>query len=288
MATRATSRVTVQRAVGIAALIMAAGATVLLFAMPTRQPPAEPSVAGKAQTTSTATVPAATRSSATPPQVPVTSTTTSAAPIESGPATTSPAPSPSARATGGIELPATALVVGDGFTAATVESGAADQSFACQAVRARGWGCINESSAGSGYLSSGSAGAFAQQLTGAVTPTQVGLIVITGGVADRLASPSSVETAVSATLGDARKAYPSARIVVLRPFATQRTTTTLRAVALTLGRLAQGPGVDYVDTLRWFDSVSPVTTSDGSSLTPAAVSVAASELYDVLPPAPSQ
>ncbi|WP_141849218.1 SGNH/GDSL hydrolase family protein [Lapillicoccus jejuensis] len=277
---------------GIAALVVAAGGTVLLTTMPLRQPP--PYVASTPPPTSTTTIPAAgapasTTTSSAPVQAGTTTSSAAAAPgMTTNPSTsesTTPSPSSTSPPTDAAGLPPTALVIGDGYTAPGQTPGAVDQSFVCQAVRAHGWGCINASSTGSGYLSEGTQGSFATQLTQAVTPSKVGLVVITGGVADRLASPAAAETAVRTTLATARSTYPNASLVVLRPFATLRNTTTLRAVALTLAEVAKGRQTTYVDTLGWFDAVSPATSPDGTTLSGPAVAVAASSLYSAIPDA---
>jgi lysophospholipase L1-like esterase len=118
------------------------------------------------------------------------------------------------------------LFIGDSYVAG---KGSAEMSYGCKAALRMGWLCRVAAIGGTGYISGGPANRWVvDQYTGKTTSfiERIGrlasqyhpdFVVLDGGRNDQLAPPDVVLQAMVATITEAHRTWPAAKIVVLRP-----------------------------------------------------------------------
>lgn len=118
------------------------------------------------------------------------------------------------------------LFIGDSYTGG---SGLAEMSYVCMAAVRMGWVCNLSAVPGTGYISGGPANrflvdpylgtstSFVERIPHLAAIYQPDVVVLDGGRNDVFAPRDDVFKAMSATIGEARRAWPTATIVFLRP-----------------------------------------------------------------------
>jgi lysophospholipase L1-like esterase len=118
------------------------------------------------------------------------------------------------------------LFIGDSYTAG---SGLAEMSYGCMAAVRMGWLCDLSAVPGTGYISGGPANrfivdrylgpstSFAERIPGLAEKYQPDVVILDGGRNDLFPPRDDVFKAMSATIGEVRRAWPKATIVFIRP-----------------------------------------------------------------------
>jgi lysophospholipase L1-like esterase len=122
--------------------------------------------------------------------------------------------------------PATVLFIGDSYTAG---NGLPEMSYACQAAVRLGWLCEVSAVPGTGYISGGPANrsvvdeytglstSFIERIPKLSAMYRPDVVVLDGGRNDTFAPRDDVFDAMVATIDEARRAWPKATIVFIRP-----------------------------------------------------------------------
>lgn len=119
----------------------------------------------------------------------------------------------------------TALFIGDSYTEG---AGTREMSYACMAATRMGWFCDLGSMVGTGYISGGPANRTSYEYLGATTSFgeriphlaakyDPDIVVLDGGRNDHFPPREDVFKAMRKTIDDARRAWPDAQIVFVRP-----------------------------------------------------------------------
>jgi lysophospholipase L1-like esterase len=120
----------------------------------------------------------------------------------------------------------TTLFIGDSYTGGR---GLAEMSYSCMAAVRMGWLCDLSAVPGTGYISGGPANrfivdpyigpstTFAERIPKLAVQYQPDVVILDGGRNDLFPPHDDVFKAMSATIGDVRRAWPTATIVFLRP-----------------------------------------------------------------------
>jgi hypothetical protein len=118
------------------------------------------------------------------------------------------------------------LFIGDSYTAGR---GVSEMSYGCMAAVRMGWLCHLSAVPGTGYISGGPANrsivdpyigpstSFAERIPKLAAKYQPDIVILDGGRNDFFPPREDVFKAMSATIGDARRAWPTATIVFIRP-----------------------------------------------------------------------
>ncbi len=124
------------------------------------------------------------------------------------------------------DTPPSVLFIGDSYTAG---NSLRELSPGCLAALNMGWLCDLSAVPGTGYISGGPANrftvdeyvgpstSFAERIPGLAAIYQPDVVVLDGGRNDLFAPTDDVFNAMSATIADARRAWPAAKIVLIRP-----------------------------------------------------------------------
>jgi hypothetical protein len=118
------------------------------------------------------------------------------------------------------------LFIGDSYTAG---SGLPEMSYGCMAAVRMGWLCKLSAVPGSGYLSGGPANrfvvdpyigkstSFVERIPHLAAQYRPDIVVLDGGRNDEFPPRGDVFKAMTATIEEARRAWPQATLVFLRP-----------------------------------------------------------------------
>ncbi|MFD4179654.1 SGNH/GDSL hydrolase family protein [Rhodococcus sp. NPDC058514] len=157
--------------------------------------------------------------------------------------------------------PPSALFIGDSYT---LGSGRPEMSYPCMAAAALGWYCTLSAFPGTGYISGGPANrfvidgyageseSFAERIPWLALSHRPDIVVLDGGRNDRFPPTADVYSATVHTIGEARRAWPEAKIVFIRPRYLADPGGDLGFDDEFMRRLASDPvaaGVDFVDPL---------------------------------------
>jgi lysophospholipase L1-like esterase len=117
------------------------------------------------------------------------------------------------------------LFIGDSYTGG---SGLSEMSYGCMAAVRMDWLCNLSAAPGTGYISGGPANrsiipylgpstSFAERIPRLAAIYRPDIVVLDGGRNDLFPPREDVFKAMSATIGEARRAWPTATIVFIRP-----------------------------------------------------------------------
>lgn len=118
------------------------------------------------------------------------------------------------------------LFIGDSYTSG---NGLREMSPSCMAAVKMGWLCDLSAVPGTGYISGGPANrftvnpytgtstSFAERIPGLAAKYNPDIVVLDGGRNDQFAPKEDVYNAMAATIAEARRAWPSAKLVLVRP-----------------------------------------------------------------------
>src|ERR1700754_3240469 len=117
------------------------------------------------------------------------------------------------------------LFIGDSYTGG---SGLKEMSYACMAATRMGWLCNLSAQPGTGYISGGDANrfdipgigqskSFAERIPLLAKAYHPDVVILDGGRNDLFPRPDRVFLAMAGTVGEARRAWPDATIVFIRP-----------------------------------------------------------------------
>ena len=118
-----------------------------------------------------------------------------------------------------------ALFIGDSYTEG---AGTREMSYACMAAMRMGWFCDLAAMVGTGYISggpanrsttstSGSTTSFSERIPHLAAKYDPDIVVLDGGRNDHFPPRADVFNAMRQTIADARRAWPDAQIVFVRP-----------------------------------------------------------------------
>jgi lysophospholipase L1-like esterase len=165
-----------------------------------------------------------------------------------------------------------ALFIGDSYTAG---NGSAEMSYGCMAAVQMGWLCDLSTGPGTGYVSGGPANrfvvnqyigpstSFAERIPELAAMYAPDIVFLDGGRNDLFAPPDAVLGAMSETIADARKTWPAATIVFIRPRFLGRPDDNLGFDDRFVARLRARPAAQGIVVL---DPVSRFTGTDTSSM----------------------
>ena len=183
------------------------------------------------------------------------------------PPTPPPAPAPSEAAVAlADQRDATpdVLFIGDSYTAG---NSTRELSPGCLAALDMGWLCNLSAVPGTGYISGGPANrftvdeyvgpstSFAERIPGLAAVYQPDVVVLDGGRNDEFAPKDDVFKAMSATIADVQRAWPTAQIVFSRPRFLGRPNDDLGYDEAFVSGLAAASGVKglvTIDPITWF------------------------------------
>ena len=117
------------------------------------------------------------------------------------------------------------LFIGDSYTAG---NGLPEMSYGCMAAVRVGWLCNLSAVPGTGYIGGGPANrfevpyrgpskSFIERIPNLALAYQPDVVVLDGGRNDPFPPTANVFGAMAGTIGEARRAWPNARIVFIRP-----------------------------------------------------------------------
>ncbi len=169
------------------------------------------------------------------------------------------------------------LFIGDSYTGG---SGLAEMSYACMAAVRMGWVCDLSAVPGTGYISGGPANrfvvdpyigtstSFVERIPHLAAMYRPDIVVLDGGRNDTFAPSDDVFKAMSATIGEVRRAWPTATIIFLRPRYLADPRDNLGYDANFIARLLAQPvarGVVVLDPISRFTGVdtSAMLSDDG-------------------------
>ena len=183
-------------------------------------------------------------------------------------ATATTPPPPPAASTGRSQAAAdtrpSVLFIGDSYTAG---SDLPEKSYACMAAVRMGWLCNLSASPGTGYISGGPANRFVlDQYSGESTSFDERIphlaarydprvVVLDGGRNDLFPPRADVFKAMSATIADARRTWPAATIIFIRPRFLNDPGNDLGFDDTFMAGLKADPaatGVIFLDPIEWF------------------------------------
>ena len=141
---------------------------------------------------------------------------------------TTPAPpaAPTGRSQAVADTRPSVLFIGDSYTAG---SDLPEMSYACMAAVRMGWLCNLSASPGTGYISGGPANRFVldqysgesmsfdERIPHLVDRFDPSVVVLDGGRNDLFPPREDVFRAMTATIADARRTWPAATIIFIRP-----------------------------------------------------------------------
>ncbi len=156
------------------------------------------------------------------------------------------------------------LFIGDSYTAG---DGLAEMSPSCVAAVRMGWLCHLSAVPGTGYISGGPANRFtvdpyigkstslSERIPSLAMVYQPDIVVLDGGRNDHFPPKDDVFKAMAATIADARRAWPTATIVVERPRFLGDPGDDLGFDDEFFARLKTQPGaegLEIIDPISWF------------------------------------
>jgi lysophospholipase L1-like esterase len=121
--------------------------------------------------------------------------------------------------------PPLALFIGDSYTAGT---SSAEQSYACRVAARLRWLCALSADGGTGFVSGGDANrwvdpilgdslSFSERIPHLSAKYDPDLVVLDGGRDDTFASQTFLFDATVLALSEVRRAWPQAKVIVIRP-----------------------------------------------------------------------
>lgn len=169
------------------------------------------------------------------------------------------------------------LFIGDSYTAGR---GLPEMSPGCRAAAEMGWLCQLSAVPGTGYISGGPANrftvnpyigestSFAERIPKLAAVYQPDIVVLDGGRNDLFPPREDVFKAMSATIADARRAWPAAQLVFIRPRFLANPEDDLGFDDAFIARLLAEPeatGVVVLDPMNWFNGkdTSSMLAEDG-------------------------
>jgi lysophospholipase L1-like esterase len=169
------------------------------------------------------------------------------------------------------------LFIGDSYTAGR---GLSEMSYGCMAAVRMGWICNLSAVPGTGYMSGGQANrfrvsrylgmstSFMERIPDLAAVYQPDIVVLDGGRNDLFPPAESVFKAMTATIEEARRAWPKANIVFIRPRFLSRPGDDLGFGDAFIRRLQNQPGaagVVFLDPIKRLTKVgtSTMLTDDG-------------------------
>lgn len=164
------------------------------------------------------------------------------------------------------------LFVGDSYTAG---NGLQELSPGCVAATRLGWLCHLSAVPGTGYISGGPANrfvvdpytgpstSFSERIPGLASVYQPDIVVLDGGRNDLFPPREDVFKAMAATIAEARRVWPSATLVVVRPRFLSNPDDDLGFDDAFMSRLLAQPGNEGVVVL---DPISSISGRDTASL----------------------
>jgi lysophospholipase L1-like esterase len=170
------------------------------------------------------------------------------------------------------------LFIGDSYTAG---NGLKELSPSCIAARKMGWLCELSAVPGTGYISGGPANrftvdpyvgestSFVERIPKLAQIYEPDVVVLDGGRNDLFPPQADVFKAMVATIGEARRAWPTATLVLVRPRFLKKPEDDLGFGDAFIARLMTQPGVAgtvVIDPISWFtgQSTSGMLSGDGT------------------------
>jgi lysophospholipase L1-like esterase len=169
------------------------------------------------------------------------------------------------------------LFIGDSYTGG---SGLAEMSPSCVAATRMGWLCELSAVPGTGYISGGPANRFTvdpyigestsliERIPGLAEIYQPDVVILDGGRNDLFPPPDDVFKAMAATVGEARRAWPAATLVFVRPRFLEHPEDNLGFDDDFIAHLSRQPGAEglvVLDPISWLvnTDTSGMLSSDG-------------------------
>ncbi len=156
------------------------------------------------------------------------------------------------------------LFIGDSYTAG---NGLPELSYGCMAAVRMGWLCHVSAVPGTGYISGGPANrsvvdeyiglstSFIERIPGLAAKNQPNVVVLDGGRNDLFPPRQDVFNAMVATIAEARRAWPKATIVFVRPRFLADPGDNLgfdTDFIQSLGKESSDQNIVIVDPISWF------------------------------------
>lgn len=188
-----------------------------------------------------------------------------------------------------------ALFIGDSYTEGR---GSAEMSYGCRAVVRMGLLCALSATGGTGYISGGAANrwvdeyvgrslSFSERIPRLGAKYDPAVVVLDGGRNDEFPPREDVFTAMVSTIAEARRTWPAAQIVFIRPRFLARPGDDLGFDDDFMAQLASEPvasGVIFIDSISKFAGAdtSGLLASDGVHLNRNGEQRLATALFDSL------
>ncbi|SDE15690.1 SGNH/GDSL hydrolase family protein [Rhodococcus tukisamuensis] len=200
--------------------------------------------------------------------------------VVASPDTATPTPTPAAApVTGQIDrphpdpgAPPTVLFIGDSYTGGS--GPLAEMSYACLAAARMRWHCDLSAVPGTGYISggppnrfvvneyTGDSTSFSERVPKLAAGYQPDIVVLDGGRNDLFAPGEDVFKAMAFTIGEARRAWPAAKMVFLRPRLLSSPRDDLGFDDGFMARLESDPAADGV---LFLDPIADAPFADGDT-----------------------
>jgi lysophospholipase L1-like esterase len=158
----------------------------------------------------------------------------------------------------------TVLFIGDSYTGG---NGLAEMSPSCMAATKMGWLCELSAVPGTGYVSGGPANRFTvdpyigrsssliERIPNLAEIYEPDVVILDGGRNDLFPPRDDVFKAMAATIGEARRAWPTATLVFIRPRFLEHPADKLGFDDDFITRLLDQPGAEgmvVIDPVSWF------------------------------------
>jgi lysophospholipase L1-like esterase len=146
------------------------------------------------------------------------------------------------------------LFIGDSYTAG---NGLREMSYGCMAAVRMGWLCNLSAVPGSGYINGGPANRFIERIPHLAVVYQPDVVVLDGGRNDPAPPSGNALRSIAGTIGEARRAWPKARIACIRPRFLAQPDNDLGFNDAFIARLRQQPsavGTTLLDPIGRFTS----------------------------------
>jgi lysophospholipase L1-like esterase len=144
------------------------------------------------------------------------------------------------------------LFIGDSYTAG---NGLPEMSYGCMAAVRMGWLCNLSAVPGSGYISGGPANRFIERIPNLALVYRPDAVVLDGGRNDPPPPSANALMAMAETIGEARRAWPNARIACIRPRFLAEPDNDLGFNDAFIARIREQPsaaGVTFLDPIETF------------------------------------
>jgi lysophospholipase L1-like esterase len=144
------------------------------------------------------------------------------------------------------------LFIGDSYTAGT---GLQEMSYGCMAAVRMRWLCNLSAVGGTGYISGGPAKRFIDRIPNLALVYQPDVVVLDGGRNDPTPPSENGLRAMAGTIGEARRAWPNARIACIRPRFLAEPDNDLGFNDAFIARLREQPAaaeVTFLDPIKTF------------------------------------